>query len=102
MEIKFESWKILIVSTSWLSCFCFVFSLLLLFTFFPHSLGNLCHPLVEVKKKITERMEPFSCLTYQWDLCNVTMFNADALKIDLLLLQAEGLKNEIVFHTPSF
>ena len=80
MEIKFESWKILIVSTSWLSCFCFVFSLLLLFTFFPHSLGNLCHPLVEVKKKITERMEPFSCLTYQWDLCNVTMFNADAKK----------------------
>ena len=43
-------------------------------------------------------MEPFSCLTYQWDLCNVTMFNADALKIDLLLLQAEGLKNEIVFQ----
>lgn len=47
-------------------------------------------------------MEPLSCLTYQWDLCNVTMFNADALKIDLILLQAESLKNEIVFHTPSF
>ena len=41
----------LIVCTSWLSCFCFVFSLLLLLTFFPHSLGNLCHPLVEVQKK---------------------------------------------------
>ena len=46
-------------------------------------------------------MEPLSCLTHQWDLCNVTMFNADALKMDLILLQAESLKNEIVFDTPS-
>lgn len=80
--------------------FCFLFVVVVYF--FPHSLGNLCHPLVEVQKKITERMEALSCLTYQWDLCNVTMFNADALKIDLILLQAESLKNEIVFHTPSF
>lgn len=102
MEIKFESWKILIVCTFLLSCFCFVFSLLLLFTFSPHPLGNLCHPLVELQKKNTERMEPLSCLTYHWDLCNITMFNAEALNMDLILLQAKSLKNEIVFHTPSF
>lgn len=47
-------------------------------------------------------MEPLSCLTYHWDLCNITMFNAEALNMDLILLQAKSLKNEIVFHTPSF